>query len=490
MAGSKKRAQWDAHYAAAIEAEEYFRSEHSLERYVRYAWDILEPKRPYLSNFHIGLICEHLEALTLGQLSSNGEYGKLIVNIPPRYMKSTICTVAWPTWVWIRKPEKRFIAASYSQSLSLKHSMDRRTLIESDWYQRAWGKRFALRDDQNTKSDFQNSRRGAMRATSVGGTATGLGGDFLVVDDPVDPKRAASEPLRNEANSWFTNTFERRLDDKKDGGIVVVMQRLHDKDLTGHLLEQGGWTHLKVEAECTKRTVYSLPISGKEIVREEGQIMWPERESKTDLEKAKKNMGPGYGAQMQQDPTPMSGGFFKRSWWQRYKALPLLFDRTIMMIDCAEKPGLSNDYTVMSVIGETPNGLFWKEVYRDRIGFPELVTKTLDMSITHRPDVIVVEDKSAGTQLIQLLKEKTKLPIEAYNPRGDKVVRASAAQPTVKSGNCHLPEEADWVEDFLKEHEKFPKADHDDQVDTTSMLVIWLRDNQGAMPEPNARIIG
>lgn len=488
MAKKKRELDYEAEYAVILEAEEYYKSEHRLSKFVENAWGVLEPKKPYLDNFHIGLFCEHLEAISMGQL---GSPGRLIVNMPPRYMKSTIGTVAWPCWSWIRWPEKRFVAASYSLALSLKHSTDRRSLIESAWYQRAWGRRFRLRDDQNTKSDFGNTRRGAMLATSVGGSSTGRGGDFLLIDDPTDPRRAASDNLRLEANQWFDHTFESRLDDKINGGIVLVMQRLHDQDLTGHLLARDeGWHHLKLEAEATKRTIYSFPLSGKEVIREEGDVLWPERQDRDALEKAKKTMGPQFGAQMQQDPTPLGGGFFQRSWWNRYTALPAKWNRKLLLIDCAEEPGITNDYTVFSTILETDNAFYWKDVTRERYDFPNLYSKTLDLILAEKPDAVIIEKKSAGRQLIQTLAAKTKAPVEAFEPgRDSKIVRASAAQPTVKSGICYLPEHAVWVEDFLKEHEKFPRAEHDDQVDTTSMLVLWVRENTGQTPEPNVRML-
>ncbi len=440
-----------------------------------------------MHNWHIDCLSEYLEAVFLGQIQ------RLIINEPPRYMKSTQTTVCFPAWAWIRRPERRFIAASYAGSLSLKHSMDRRTLIESAWYQRGWGDRFMLRSDQNTKSDFQNDKRGVMLATSVGGASTGRGGDILIVDDPHDPRRAASALERETAISWFDKTFERRLDDKQSGAIVVVMQRLHQEDLTGHLLEKqpGVWTHLKLAAEVKKKTIIVFPMSKREVVRDPGSVMWPERESQKQLDAAKLSMQGDYEAQMNQDPVTSAGGFFPRSWWNRYEALPVGYKRKLLIVDCAEVPGVTNDYSVWAVVLEMQNGFYWKKVIRDKVGFPDLQQKTEDLYDEERPDVVIIENKSAGVQLIQSLQASTTIPIEAFNPgRDSKVIRASAAQPTVKSKLCWLPKSADWVEVFLSEHEKFPNDAHDDQVDTTSMVVIWVRENSGGEPEPRMREIG
>lgn len=472
----------EARLAVALKAELYTLADKRLFHYVEQAWPILEPRRPFTNNWHIGYLCEELEMMLAG------EHQRLLINVPPRWLKSTICTICFPTWVWTKRPEKRFINASYSNTLSLKHSMDRRTLIHSPWYQAGFGDRYRLRDDQDTKTEFQNDKRGIMLATSVGGSVTGRGGDYLGVDDPVDPKRAQSELLRVNANNWFDTTFESRLDDQEEGGIYVVMQRLHDKDLTGHLLDRGDWRHVKIEAEASKKTIFVFPVSKEKKVLEEGELAFPQRASREHLDKLKISMGPQYGAQMLQDPRPIAGGFFPRSWWQRYRELPAKYDRKIIVVDCAQKPGVSNDWSVWSVILETKNAFYWKRVVRERVAFPSLLQRTLDLCAEESPDALVIEDKSAGTQLIQVLQAETTLPVEGFDPgRDDKVVRASAAQPTVKAGNCHLPERAEWVEDFLSEHEKFPTAEHDDQVDTTSSFVLWRRENSGEVPEPRVR---
>ena len=204
----------------------------SLPLFINDAWEILEPSNPYLSNWHIDCMSEYLHAVNLGQIK------RLIVNIPPRYMKSLQASVLWPTWSWIDHPSLRWLFASYSSGLSTKHSLDRRQVIQSPWYQERWGHIYQLSGDQNIKTEYMNTRRGHMLATSVGGTATGKGGDIIVVDDPHNPMQAESDALREAAIEFFDRTLTTRLDNKKTGAIIVIMQRLHDMDLTGHLLKQ------------------------------------------------------------------------------------------------------------------------------------------------------------------------------------------------------------------------------------------------------------
>jgi predicted phage terminase large subunit-like protein len=463
----------ESEYLAILEAEDYVRGEKSLSHFIRAAWSILEPQTPYLHNWHVDCMSEYLEAVELGQIR------RLIMNIPPRYMKSIEVSVCYPAWVWIRNPAMRFICGSFSESLSTKHSVDRRAVIQSNWYQYAWRERFSLSDDQNQKTEFTNDHRGHMIATSVGSSAIGKGGNRLIFDDPLNPREAVSDTRRESANAWVDN-FTTRLDDKKNGAIIGVMQRLHEKDPCGHLKERGDWEILCLPVEAPSKTVVVFPVSKRKITREEGSILWPDREGPKELEAMKRALGSaGYQSQYQQDPRPQAGGFFKRSWWQFYRELPMSRTRRVQFWDCAEKPGLSTDFTVCATWDQTPTGYYLVDLWVRRVTFPELETACKNLYAQHMPDSIVIEDKSAGTQLLQNLRAKTDLPVIAYNPgRKDKIVRASGAQPTVEAGNCYLPESRPWVELFISRHEKFPNDEHDDEVDTTSMMVEHFRQSQ------------
>jgi len=465
----------ESEYLALLEAEDYARAEGSFSHFIKSAWHILEPTTPYLHNWHIDAICEHLEAVKLGQIR------KLIVNMPPRHMKSIAITVCFPAWMWIQDPAKRFICASYSARLSTKHNMDRRTIIQSLWYQRAWSDRFTMAADQNQKTVFLNNHRGQMFSTSVGGSVTGEGGDIIIVDDPIDPKLAASEVMRQKANDWHDGTLSSRKNNKKTAAEIIVMQRLHESDLTGHVLKKKDdpepWTVLCLEGKATKKHTVVFPISKTEVVREEGSYLHPDREGEIEHKQAFSNLGSmGYQSQYQQDPRPQAGGFFQRSWWKYYTELPLNRIRRVQFWDCAEKPGITTDFSVCATWDQTPIGYFLVDLWVERVGFPELQAAAKNLYATHRPDAIVIEDKSAGVQLIQNLKAETSLPVIPYDPgRKDKVVRASGAQPMVEAGNLYLPSNRPFVELFISRHEKFPNDDHDDEVDTTSMMVEYFR---------------
>lgn len=471
----------EAEYLALLEAEDYALAEQSLSHFIKAAWPVLEPGREYLENWHIDAIADHLEAIRLGHIR------KLIINMPPRNLKSIAVTVCFPAWFWLHDPSKRFMCGSYSSTLSTKHNIDRRTIIESPWYQKAWSARFKLAGDQNQKTKFMNDRRGQMLATSVGASAIGEGADIIIIDDPVNPVAAKSDVERENANTWRDQSMSTRKNDKKTAAEIIVMQRLHQKDLTGHVLskkdEPEPWTHLCLEGRATKRQVIVFPVSKREVVREPGDLLHPEREGQREHQQALTDLGTaGYQSQYQQDPKTQEGGFFKRQWWKRYGELPMKRLRRVQFWDCAEKPGVTNDFSVCATWDQTASGFYLVDLWSERVAFPELQAACKDLYARHKPDAIVIEDKSAGVQLIQNLKADTSLPILPYDPgRKDKVVRASGAQPTVEAGNCYLPSDRPWVELFLSRHEKFPNDDHDDEVDTTSMMVEYFR-NQPVVP--------
>jgi predicted phage terminase large subunit-like protein len=456
-------------------AKDYTLSEKSLSNFVKSAWPVLEPKNQYIHNWHIDLITEHLEAVTSGQLK------RLIINIPPRYMKSLCVSVMWPVWSWIRNPELRWIFASYSQSLSTKHSVDRRQLIQSNWFQDSWSKNFSLAEDQNQKTEFLNSKRGHMVSTSVGGTVTGKGADIIIVDDPHNPLEASSDTLRLKAIEFFDQTLTTRLDNKKDGAIVVVMQRLHEEDLTGHLLEQKDWTHLCLPALVEAKTIYSFPISNKTKQLAQNEPLFIERENYDELQKQKRALGSiAFAAQYQQQPSPADGAIVKKEWFKFYSELPVKFDEIIQSWDCSFKDSENSDYVVGQVWGRIGANKYLLDQVRKRMSFTDTLKAVVELTIKW-PNARrkIIEDKANGSAIISTLKDKVS-GIVAINPTESKLARLSAICPQIEAGNVFLPDLKlkHWVNDFLDEVLRFPKGKNDDQVDCLSQALSDLERNR------------
>jgi hypothetical protein len=319
-------------------------AEKSLRSYVEQAWPVLEPEARFLSNWHIDYLVEYLEAVTAGEIT------RLVINMPPRYMKSLLVSVFWPSWEWIQQPGGRWIFASYADVLSIRHSIDRRTVIQSPWYQRRWGQQVQLAPDQNVKSEFLNTRRGHMIATSIGGSITGKGGNRIVVDDPHNPVQAESDAQREAALAYFSRTLSTRLDNKNTDAMVVVMQRLHERDLTAVCLDLG-FTHVCLPAEAENQTRLVFPRSRRVYDRRPGDVLWPEREGPAVLAGQKRQLGSAaYAGQYQQRPAPAGGLIFQPGWWTFYDELPTL-DQYAQSWDMAFKDGPRNDYVVGLVRG-------------------------------------------------------------------------------------------------------------------------------------------
>lgn len=465
----------------------------SLSVFTRYFWSVIEPGQPYVHGWHIEETCRHLEA------AARFELQELIINFPPRHMKSILVNVMFPAWVWAREggASKRFLSASYSERNSIRDGIKMRTVIESEEYRSLFGIKWHLRDDQNQKLKFENTEAGFRFSTSVGGSVTGEGGDFLIVDDALNSIDAESEIIREEANTWWDIAFSTRANNPDAHCKILIMQRLHEHDLTGHLLSKQvrpeKRAHLVFPARYeVKPSLKSYsPLGVHDPRTTPGELLWPERFDAASIHQLASDLdSTGHGqshAQLQQDPKPKSGGLFKREWWKRYDKAPSNILQTVMFVDAAQKPGITNDWSVFATWARCSNGYFLLDLWREKVETPVLEAKLKMKYVLIRPDAVVVEDKSAGSSLIQYLMrlEDPQVPVLPFDPRGDKEVRASAATPMVEAGKCYLPNqkifgqdehgnEIDLVEAFIAEHERFPKAAHDDMVDTTSMMVNFF----------------
>ena len=459
----------------------------SLAAFVRQAWHIVEPATPLLWNWHLDVLCEYLEAV-----AAEDGIKRLIINLPPRSGKSLLTSVLWPAWVWIKHPASRWLFASYSASLSGKHSSDRRTVITAPWYQRRWP--IQLLNDQNQKTEFVNTARGHMLATSLGGTVTGKGGDFLVADDLQNPDMAESPVERQNVDRFFDETLFTRLDDKERGRIVVIQQRTHMADLTGHLLEQGGWERLCLPAEFERKTIIVLPLSRGEIVKEEGDLLWPEREGRVTLAATKDRLGAfGYACQYLQNPVARGGNLFKIDWFGTFREAPK-FDCVVQSWDCAFKTNAANDYSACVTLGvikqrrddsSAAPGFYLLHAWRGKVEFFELKRRAVELYEQWRPDTVLVEDAASGQSLVQELRSHTILPIKPVKLDGDKIARANSVTPALEGGRFFLPEGAAWVEAYRTELTAFPGGAHDDLVDATVQALSYLRES----PDPNLLIV-
>lgn len=438
----------------------------SLSEFIQQSFPIIDPSVEYLHNWHIDCIAEYLEAC------KRREIKRLIINIPPRSLKSISVSVCWTAWLLGLNPSEKILTASYSQQLSTKHSLDTRYLINSDWYKSVFPE-LQLAKDENQKTRFETAQRGHRLAVSVAGGTIGEGGDILIVDDPHNPAQAVSEVQRKTALNWFDQSFSTRLNSKKNGVIVVVMQRLHDNDLTGHLKEKGQYEHLCLPAICKKKTI--IQVGSYKKIRKEGELLHSGREGESELNEMKKTLGSSmFAGQYQQEPAPDEGNIFNFNWFKRYINNPIN-GRVIQSWDTAIKADQLNDFSVCTTWMISDSKYYLIDVFAQKLEYPELKKQVIYQSKLHNPDTILIEDKASGQSLIQDLRLQTTLPVVAILPKHDKITRASTVTALIESGSVTIPERAEWLMEFEQEIKMFPNGKHDDIVDSMTQFLNWIR---------------
>ncbi|MCA1701367.1 MAG: hypothetical protein LC790_21695, partial [Actinobacteria bacterium] len=417
---------------AEIEAE---RAKRSLRRFFALAWQVLEPGTPFLPNWHIDAICDLLEAVV------GGETRRVLINLPPRHGKSLLTSIALVAWVWASDPARKFLCASYGERPAAGHALRTRWLLESAWYRERWGHVFSLRSDQNEKTRFFNDRLGHRIAVSPGGVATGEGGDIVVFDDPHKIEDAESDAMREAAVDFFFGTLSTRLNEPRKGTFVIVGHRVHHADLFGQLIGQGGWDHICLPAEYEPSHPFRWPSDPR---TEPGELLWPDRTGREELEELKRHLG-SYraAAQLQQRPSPPGGSIFERRWFRWYdpdRPLPR-FDSIIQSWDLAFTDTPGADFVVGQAWGRVGPDRYLLAEHRARLSFPETVeaverfAQEVKDRFPHRGgQKILVEEAANGYALVRVLNQRIQGVI-GRRPRGNKAARAHAVSPQLEAGN-------------------------------------------------------
>lgn len=444
--------------------------------FIELAHGILNPGEVFVPSAHLELIAAKLEECRLGKIK------RLIICVPPRSLKSHTASICFVAWILAHNPSAKLICASYGQQLAEKLALDTRKLMQSAQYQSLFSTR--LNPHKLAVHDFETTQSGGRRATSVDGALTGLGGDFLIVDDALKPEDAFSETQRTKVNHWFDGTLRSRLNDKQKGCMIVIMQRLHQDDLVGHLLESEEWELLSLPAiaECDEHYEFETAYGLRSFSRKEGEALHPEREPLESLLKTQELIGPYYfSSQYQQNPTPVGGSIIKSEWLMRYDPTQPIspgFSTVVQSWDTASKSGELNDYsacTTWRVVGEH---YYLLHVHREKLEYPQLKQKIVELAAEYKAKEVVIEDKSSGTALIQDLAELRKFKLIAHTPPAgsDKVMRLVAQSDLFGNGKVFLPNQAPWLAEYEKELLSFPGSKFDDQVDSTSQALAHIRE--------------
>lgn len=403
---------------------------------------------------HHATVASALERIVIG--ASN----RLIINIPPRSGKTELAVKNFMAWAMGNWPDSEFIHASYSKRLATTNTWETRAIMQHEAYAEIFGPP-QFRDDSNAKDEFRTAQGGIVYATGADGTITGYGagkmrdtfGGAIVIDDPHKAGEGNSDIMRQNVIDWFGTTIESRKN-RPDTPIIVIMQRLHEMDLTGWLLSGGNgeqWDHVNIPARL-----------------DDGASFWPEQFPQDMLDTMERTKPYVFAGQYMQRPAPIGGGIFKDAWWQYYTIAPEIEWRAIYA-DTAQKTGQQNDYSVFQLWGRSKTGqAYLQDMIRGKWEAPELLVQARAFWHKHRAGVplrkMAIEDKVSGTGLIQTLKREG-IPVVAIQRDRDKVTRAYDAAPLIQSGNVYLPQGAPWLSDLLAEATAFPNAAHDDIID-------------------------
>jgi predicted phage terminase large subunit-like protein len=443
-----------------------------LTSFIERSFYELNPQTTFMPSPYIELLVSTLEKCRTGKTR------RLIINLPPRTLKSHAASVAFPAWLLGHDPAKQIICVSYGQDLADKHARDCRTLMSSPFYRRLFPGT-VLSGDKQSVNEFITEIGGFRMATSAGGVLTGRGADVIIIDDILKPDDALSEVRRKAANEWYFNTLLSRLNSKENGVIIIVMQRLHQGDLVGEVMDRERWDMLSLPAIAEQDENYPIegPLGNHLYVRKAGEALHPERDSIEIYRNIREAVGEyNFQSQYQQCPASREGGVIKREWIRYYETTRQKMDYILQSWDTANKSGECNDYSVCTTWGTLDGNFYLLDVFRKRLNFPELKRAILDLFKKYNPEKLLIEDKGSGTSILQELKYEYIWCLEAYNPQqgSDKLMRLAKQSVKFENGRVYLPKQAPWLDEYIQEITGFPGTKHDDQVDSTSQALDIL----------------
>lgn len=444
--------------------------------FLRFAYSVIGGEGEYQHNWHIEAIGHELDRCV------RGDNRRLIVTMPPRHLKSMTISIAWVAWMLGHNPALRFITVSYGSDLADKQGRDMLRILDDPLYRAAFP---GLELTRRTASDLETSMGGGRLSTSLGGTLTGRGADYIVIDDPTKSKDATSDVIREGDRDWLCGTLMTRLNDLSTGVIILVMQRLHEGDLVGVLHEQGGWHELTLPAIAPEDAI--IPLGhGRTYHRRAGHALHSARQPLAALEEQRRAMGSyHFAAQYQQCPVPAQGNLVKAEWLGTYgpefdyRNWPGLI---VQSLDGASSERLDSDWSVIITAHVYRGEVRIIDVFRRRLSFPDLKHHALRLAQEFRPNKLLIEGCSSGEQLLQVLRHERPAYVPfptRIRPVQDKVVRLAGVSEMIEGGRLLLPADAPWLAEFRSELLGFPGSRHDDQVDALSQLLAWVRKNGG-----------
>lgn len=453
----------------------------TLRDFVEIAWPIVEPGTEFVNSWHIGLMCEHWQAWY------EGEIDRLVINIPPGCSKSILACVFLPTWVWIRNPGYRWAFASFDIDLTTRDAGKSMDLMHDEWFQTRWGDLVKIPKDPPVRN-IPTNKGGWRFATSLpDGKITGRHPDASIIDDPTKPNDTSKLSLQ-KAIDWEKNTLGSRGRDLKNVKRAAIMQRVHEMDLSAYLVEEQGYTHLRLPMRYEESSPCTTTI-GKDPRTKNGELLCPDRFDEDTFSRMERDMGAQViAAQYQQRPVAEGGGIFQLAWFQYYKDLPKRFDQMLMSWDCAFKGDESSDPVVGQVWGRKGDNYYLVDQVRGRMTFTETL-EAIRRQANRFPNAVekLIEDKANGSAVIDTLgKEMSR--IVPVKPEGGKESRAHAISHLLEKGHVFFPEGVRWLPELVQELTVFPNGRNDDQVDSMTQALLYMHKERSKLAMAMAKL--
>jgi predicted phage terminase large subunit-like protein len=480
--------------------------EASLSAFLRAAWPHFDSSA-FVGGWHIDAICAHLQAVTAGQIR------RLLINIPPRFAKTNIVAIAWPTWTWALQPDPtlplrgagvRFLCASYGANKAEADGVTARRLIGSQWYQDRWRERVTVAKDRDNQSQYDNTAGGSRISTGIP-ESLGKGGAIRIIDDPHKTDEVESDLVRQATIRAYDEVWRTRSNDPAYGAEVIVMQRLAEGDLSGHVLEEGDVVHLMLPLEYDSRRHCHTVLGFDDPRTVDSDLLWPERFDAAWAAKQKRVVGPhAWDGQYQQTPTSRGGGIIPRAWWKlwppegqedswtrdvdvdgrtvRRMVYPGL-DYVLLSADTAYTEKEENDWCACTVWGcfedqaRNPKVILL-EAWRERLELHGLTLKLLETARRRKANAVLIEAKASGLSVLQEMRRlmrEGEFTLFAEIPKGDKVARLHAVSASFSDGLVYAPARK-WSDMVIDEVAQFPRSKWKDLTDTVSAAVKKLRD--------------
>jgi predicted phage terminase large subunit-like protein len=430
------------------------------------------------------VMCRALERVKDGDLT------RAIFEVPPRHLKSITISVAFSAWMLGHNPRLRIMVVSYGAELAKKHARDLRTVMRSSWYKELFPNTNIVGD---TVDELITSFGGGRLAVSIGGAVTGFGADIIIIDDSLKAGERDSEAALRTVESFYSKTVYSRLNNPQKGSILIIQQRIAERDLVGVVKDIGGYECFSFPAEAVTAQTFDLG-RGETYHRAIGELLYPEVFSKVVLDDLRRNLGPqAYAAQYQQDPTAPEGNRIRMEWFGSYEIAPPRehFARVVLSIDAAASDFPGSDYSVCTVWGYASGKWYLLDLFRERLVYPRLKSRVMEAMAHWKADKVVIEKASNGAALFQDLfyTENYRGRILDVTSQMNKALRVEAATAELESGKFLLPKEAPWLSELARELRAFPAGRFDDQVDSVVQLVNWQKhptNKSFVDPQPHA----